>query len=422
MQATTRNSIQERISRDRIEPEGNVVLSRVVLVAAAIGLVVSLAFGASDGWSTFFRSYILNFAFVVSLALGAMFFVLLQHLSGASWSVVVRRVAESIAASIPWLGLIGIPILVPVFLGMKEVYPWADAAEVQHDQLLQWKQPYLNPPFFAVRMVIYFGVWSVIARFYHEMSVAQDTSGESDFTTRMRRWSGIGIIALGITLTFFSIDLIQSMTPHWYSTIYGVYFFSGAVVGFFALLCIALDQLQRHGRLRSSVTAEHYHDLGKYLFAFVVFWAYIAFSQYMLVWYANLPEETAWYNARQQSGWWVGVSVLLLVGHFIVPFWALLSRRSKRHRGWLAIVAAWVLFMHWVDVYYLVGPPSHHFHAHVDSLGHDANSSPLHVTDISLLVGIGGVFLWATLISMDRASLIPKRDPQIAESLAFENI
>ena len=238
----------------------------------------------------------------------------------------------------------------------------------------------------------------------------------------MQRLSGICIVIFGLTVTFFAIDLIKSMTPHWYSTIYGVYYFSGAVVAFFASLAITMVGLQRGGCLVHTITTEHYHDVGKFVFSFVVFWAYIAFSQYLLIWYANLPEETAWYSARQSSTWWIGVSLVLLVGHFVVPFWALLSRRAKRNKVALAAVSAWVLLLHWVDMYYLVGPQSHHFHS--DS--HEAHtiaepSAALHMTDVALLVALGAAFAWLLLDALRRVSLVPTRDPRLGESLTFEN-
>jgi hypothetical protein len=275
----------------------------------------------------------------------------------------------------------------------------------------------LNPTFFAARAVFYFVLWSLMAGYYYRHSVAQDETGNPELTVRMQRWSGISIVLLALTTTFFSVDLIMSMTPHWYSTIYGVYYFSGAVVGFFALLAVMMVLLQQAGRLEKSITAEHYHDVGKFVFAFVVFWAYIAFSQYMLIWYANLPEETSWYHARQQSPWWVGVALVLIVGHFIVPFWALMPRSAKRNKYWLALVAAWVLAVHWADIYYLVGPPSHHFHSEVH-----ASPGPLHVTDVSLLIGLAGIFGWSVVNLMGRSALLPERDPRLVDSLAFENV
>jgi len=396
---------------------GGVTFPLAAGLCAIVGIAVSLAMGYQNGWAVFFRSYIINFAFITSLALGALFFVLVQHATGAGWSVAVRRMAEVIAASLPWLGLLGLPILIPVVTGMADVYPWANAEEVAHDPLLQWKQPYLNAPFFIVRALIYFGLWTILARFYYTCSVAQDKTGDQRLTLRMQRFAGFSIVLFGFTVTFFSIDLIQSMTPHWYSTMYGVYFFAGSIVSFFALLSLVMFILQQNGYLEQTITAEHYHDIGKFVWAFTIFWAYIAFSQYMLIWYANLPEETAWYHARQQSTWWIVIATMLIVGHFMVPFAALMSRHSKRRKGWLAAVAVWVIAMHWLDVYYLVGPRAHHLHS---SEGH-ATSGNLHWSDLTLLIGLGGLLAGIVFFQLRRASLLPERDPRLQESLNFEN-
>ncbi len=390
----------------------------VVVIVGVIAMVVSILAGYQGGWGTFFRSYILNYAFIVSLALGGLFFVLVQHATGAGWSVVVRRIAEAIAASLPWLGLLGLPILIPVLTGMAEVYPWANAEEVAHDPLLLWKQPYLNAPFFIVRLIVYFAIWSVIASMYYRYSVLQDRTGDQRLTLRMQRFAGFSILLFGFTITFFSIDLIQSMTPHWYSTMYGVYFFAGSIVSFFALLSLVMFILQQNGYLEQTITAEHYHDIGKFVWAFTIFWAYIAFSQYMLIWYANLPEETAWYHARQQSTWWIVIATMLIVGHFLVPFAALMSRQSKRRKAWLATVAVWVILLHWIDIYYLVGPRAHHLHT---GEAHTAHAN-LQWTDLTLLVGLGGLFASIVYFQLRRAALLPVRDPRLNESLTFENL
>lgn len=387
------------------------------VLVGLIGLAVSLVFGFIDGWAVFFRSYILNYAYVLSFALGALFFVLLQHVTRAGWSVVVRRLAEFVAGALPALAVLFVPILVPVLLGFEGVYPWSNAEQRHADPLLEWKSPYLNPAFFVVRCVVYFAVWAWLARYYLRRSLEQDQTGRVESTLAMQRWSGIGIVLYGLTLTFFSIDVIKSLAPEWFSTVFGVYYFSGCVVGFFALLAVGMVGLQRAGRLSRSITVEHYHDVGKLAFGFTVFWAYIAYSQYMLYWYANLPEETFWYSARQETPWWAGVSILLVIGHFVVPLLALISRFPKRRKNWLAAAALWVLVMHWVDVYYLVAPRAAQLHE-----AHPVSAAPLHVTDVSLLVGLGGLFLFAVVRLMAGRPLMPERDPRLGESLAYENI
>jgi len=390
---------------------------RLAAAAAGLGLAglaAGLALGPRVGWDVFFRSYLLNYCFVLSLALGALFFVMLQHLTRAGWSVALRRIAEFVVAALPWLAVLFLPLLIPVFQGRAGVYKWSSPEVVAGDPLLQAKAAWLNPAFFTVRCLVYLAVWSLLAVVLVRDSVRQDATGDVAHTHRLERWSAPGMLLYGLTVTFFAFDVLMSLNPHWYSTIFGVYFFSGCVVGFFALLALLVLSVQRAGGLTASVTVEHYHDLGKLMFGFVVFWAYIAFSQYMLQWYANLPEETALYFARQNEPWWRGVSLLLLVGHFVAPFLALISRFPKRRPGLLLPAAVWLLAMHWLDLYYLVMPRPH-------GTAYKP-AAYLHWTDLALLVGLVGPFVAAVVRPMARHALLPERDPRLTEALAFENI
>ena len=242
-------------------------------------------------------------------------------------------------------------------------------------------------------------------------STAQDRAGSPDeivsIHKRMEKWSAPSIILYAVTLNFASFDLLMSLAPEWYSTIFGVYTFVGGLVGFLALFSIAVALLQRSGRMRG-VTDEHWHDLGKLVFAFTVFWAYIAFSQYMLMWYANIPEETIWFKPRLQ-GAWTPLSWLLLFGHFWIPFFLLLPRFVKRTPKLLGPIAAWVVFMHYVDIYWIVMP----------TLSPERVSP--HPADLLVVVGLGGFWLAATAHRLRRVSLVPTRDPRLVESLNFEN-
>lgn len=383
------------------------------LGAGVAGAAVAIGFGFRDGWDVFFRSYLLNYAYVISLALGGLFFVILQHLTRAGWSAGVRRAAEFVVQTLPWLALAFLPLLVPVLTGMKELYPWTNADTVAHDEVLQAKAAYLNVPFFLARCVAYFGIWLLLARFFVRTSLSQDTSGDVTLTQRMQWWSAPGMLLYAITVTFFAVDLLMTLNPHWFSTIWGVYYFAGSAVGFFAVLILLVRGLQRAGRLRQAVNAEHFHDLGKLAFGFVIFWAYIAFSQYMLIWYANVPEETVWYMPRQADPWWIGVSLVLLFGHFFVPFLALISRVPKRRPALLSVAAVWLLAVHWLDLYYLVIPRP---------LGEGVESSPLHVSDIALLVALGGFFTFALLRPLANRPVAALRDPRLHEALRFENV
>ncbi len=398
-------------SRDFRRPAARV--AGVACVVGIAGLAAGVASGYSAGWEVFFRSYLLNYSFVLSLALGALFFVLLQHLVRAGWSVSLRRLAEFAAGTLPVLALLFLPLVIPLWKGMPGVWMWSAPDVVAADPVLQAKAAYLNVPFFLARCAFYFLVWCVLARYYLHQSVAQDTDGQPRRTLAMQWWSAPGMLLYGLTVTFFAIDALMSLNPHWFSTIWGVYFFSGCLVGFFAFLALLVYLIQGRGQLASHITVEHYHDIGKLAFGFVVFWAYIAFSQYMLIWYANIPEETVWYLPRQGDTWWLSVSLLLLFGHFVAPFLALISRGPKRRPGLLALAAVWLLLMHWLDLYYIVTPrPS----------GFAAPAAPLHLTDLTLFVGLGGLFVAALVWPMTRWSLIPERDPRLPEALAFRNI
>lgn len=375
--------------------------------AGVLGLAaaVVMAAGTEGGWTRFYASYLVSFVYFLSLALGGLFFVLVQHVTRAGWSVAVRRLAEGTAANVffPMAFLAA-----PVLFGLRTLYPWTDAAAVAADHLLHAKEPWLNVPFFLGRTVFYFGVWSVLAIWFHRKSVEQDKTGDPRLTQTMEKTSTAALILFAFTVTFFAFDYLMSLTPHWYSTIFGVYFFAGCVLGFFALMSVIAFAVQSAGALRRTITTEHYHDLGKLIFAFTVFWAYIAFSQYMLMWYANLPEETSWYAARQ-TGSWTSVSLILLFGHFVVPFLALMSRDVKRRKPLLVVGAAFMLVMQWVDVYWLVMP------------GKSPGVVPLSLMDVAVLFGVGGLFFAALVRRLGAHALVAVKDPRLSESLGYES-
>jgi hypothetical protein len=380
---------------------------RGLLAAGLVGLggAAALAAATSGGWTRFYPSYLASFVFFLSLALGALFFVLIQHATRAGWSVALRRIAEGVAPNV----LVPMALLIlPVLLGLRTLYPWTDAAHVAADRALAAKAAWLNVPFFLVRTAVVFGIWSAFAYWFHRTSTRQDATGDPRLTQRMETTSTAALILFAFTVTGFAFDFLMSLTPHWSSTIFGVYFFAGSILGFFALVTLLAMLVQRTGALARTITVEHYHDLGKLIFAFTVFWAYIGFSQYMLMWYANLPEETFWYAARQ-TGSWTGWSLLMLFGHFFVPFAFLMSRSIKRRKALLAAGALWMLFMQWADVYWLVMPAG------------SAGRVPLSLMDAATFVGVGGIFLAAAVRRLSAHALVPAKDPRLAESLGFEN-
>jgi len=387
---------------------------RYVAIFGAVGLValiLSYLIGAvkGDSFAHFYFSYLCAWLFCVSLALGALFFVLLQHLTRASWSVVIRRPAEQLAMTLPWLAVLFLPLLIPILAGDAQLFHWLAPIQSSADPLLAHKAPYLSLPFFTLRLVIYFGCWSLMAWYFRRCSIRQDVSGDPRLSLAQWRASAPAMIVFALTVTFFAVDMVMSLDAHWFSTIIGVYFFSGCVVGFLALITLIAVALQLSGRLKRAITVEHYHDLGKLLFAFVFFWGYIAFSQYMLIWYANIPEETGWYLKRQEDGWLL-FSLILLFVHLLIPFAILLSRLVKRRKRLLAPVALWMLIAHYIDVYWLVMP----------ELG--AGRVLFSWLDLTCLLAAGGLFAAGAVYLADQAALVPLKDPGLADSLRFENM
>lgn len=372
--------------------------------AALLFVFYSISFFIEEGSRHFYHTYLTSYMFYLSLSLGALAFVMTQHLTRAGWSVVVRRISEIVAAVIPLF----IVLFIPILLGLGDLYSWSDPTLVQNDHLLQVKKPYLNITFFLLRFILYFSIWWGLAYFLFSRSVRQDESGDPRLTIQMEKVSAPGMLLFFITLSFAAFDWMMSLEPHWYSTIYGVYFFSGSVLGFLAFFIIVVFLLQKQGCLVHAITIEHYHDLGKLLFAFVFFWGYIAFSQYMLIWYGNIPEETMWYQLRQEGGWF-WVSMLLLFGHLLIPFMGLLSRYPKRRKSFLFFWAVWLFMMHYVDIYWLVMP--HYRELQV----------PFHLVDAGCFLGMGGVFIAGLAFIARGCSLVPAKDPRLGESLTFEN-
>jgi hypothetical protein len=414
---TIRNGLGMSDETERLIGDENITLGpkvaakmAPVALAGAVVLAVGLALRVVlFDESNVFRVFLTGFAYVLSLSLGMMFFVLFQHATRAGWSVTVRRVAELMASSIPGIAVLFIGVLCGVLLGANGGYPWTNAGLVAGTPLLRHKAAYLNTPFFVIRAVFYFAVWWWLARRLLGLSNAQEKTGDPNLTVRMERVSLVGLLAFAFTVTFASFDWFMSLSPEWFSTIYGVYYFAGAAVAGVAALILILMGLQATGRLTSVVTVEHYHDLGKLLFAFVIFWGYIAFSQYLLIWYANIPEETTWYLERQIDGWqWT--SVVLLVGNLFIPFFGILSRSAKRCKPVLAFWAIWLLVFHWLDLYYLIMP------------GREGTSPVPGPSDALVVLGMAILWLSGVLVLVaGKYTLLATGDPRLHEALNFEN-
>jgi len=371
-----------------------------VALGLGIGGLVLSAVGYLVDPAQFFHSYLTAFVFWLTIGLGGIFFTMLHHLVGARWSVVLRRLAEAIGANTPWMIIFFIPLLA----GMHELYHWTHAEAVASDQLLQAKAPYLNVGFFIVRAVFYFAVWLLLAYGLYRLSLKQDSGHTEEIRKKMVRLSAPGMIAFAVTITFASFDWLMSLDAHWYSTIFGVYIFSGALVGILSFMTITAVYLRKKNILAETITVEHYHDLGRLTFAFTVFWAYMAFSQYFLIWYANIPEETVWFLHRWEGGWKT-LSLVLVLGHFVIPFFILITRGAKRKPGFLKIIVIWMFLMHLVDLYWVVMPSLHHHGVHLSWI------------DPVTVIGIGGIFCWLFWRRLLSQPLVPVGDPGLDESI-----
>ncbi len=417
MAVTTKQKATTKPSRTH-GPDDNVrvddLAPLVFKPAAGIGgalilLAFILGYAQGDHYAQFQHSYLVAFMYVLSIGLGALWWVTLQHLVAARWSVVVRRIGELLAYSLPLLAVLSLPIVLPALAGNSSLFPWVSDELMRSSHSLELKRPYLNVGFFTVRWLVYFGFWSVLAWFLITQSVRHDESGDESRLARLKALSAPAMIVFALTTTFAAIDFLMTLDPMWFSTIFGVYYFAGCVVAVHCVISLSLMFLQSRGRLTRSVTVHHYHDLGKMTFAFTIFWAYIAFSQFMLIWYANIPEETLWYHHRSH-GSWMTVGAVLVVGHFFLPFLGLLSRHVKRSRTGLAFWSVWLLVIHYLDLYYLIMPQLH------------PEGISIHLLDVVCLFGLVGVFIAHVAFQARSRNLIPIRDPRLARSLAFENL
>ena len=381
-------------------------LSRLTGIGAALGVVgLGAALALAGGTQQFYFSWLVAYLYFLSIALGGLFFVLVLTVTRAAWGVALRRVVENVMATLPIFAV----LFVPIWIGRHELYEWTRPEVVARSPLLQGKSPFLNESFFFIRAVFYLTSWSALATYFSTQSQKQDETGDERISARLRGLAPVGIILFALTSTFAAVDWMMSLEPAWSSTMIGVYFFSGSVIAIFSFTLLVIHFAYAQGALRGVVTVEHLHDIGKLLFGFTVFWSYIAFSQYFLIWYANIPEETIYYMKRQ-VGSWQSAGMLLAGGHFLVPFFFLMPRAVKRSSGLLVTAAVWQLMMHFLDLHWCVMPVLHHDGVH------------LGATDVAAFCAVGGVFLSALGVISSRRALVPLRDPRFPESLSFENV
>jgi len=369
------------------------------MLAGAVGLVLC-ALGLLVDREQFFRSYLVGYMFWLGIALGSMALCMVHHMSGGAWGLVIRRIFEASSRTLPVLAL----LFIPIALGMHDLYPWTHADHVQHNEVLQHQSLYLNIPFFLARAMFYFAVWIVLARQLNRWSLEQDLGDVVRSTRRMQRLSGGGLVLYGLTITFASVDWVMSLNPHWYSTIFGFIFMGSQGLAALAFTIAVAVMLSRSEPMAHVYRADHFHDLGKLLLAFVMLWAYFNFSQYLIIYSGNLVEEIPYYVARTRGGWGI-VALILVVFHFALPFALLLSRDLKRSGSRLMAVALGILVIRVVDLFFLVAPEF------------ETQGFSIHWLDIAAPIGLGGLWLWLFLTQLRQRPLLPLRDPHLAEAL-----
>jgi hypothetical protein len=375
----------------------------ILMFVALIGVLGSLA-GYVMEPERFFRSYLIAFAYTSLIGLGAFFFVMVQFLTGSAWSVTMRRIMENIMTTLPF----GLILFLPIAFGLRQLYPWMDPAVVAASEALKAKSGFLEPKFFLTRTVVYFVLWSIWIFAIYRQSTKQDTERSIKQMHIASKWSAPGLFLAVVVGSIASIDWIMSLEPAWYSTIFGMISLAGGSLSFFSVVTLICLGFRRNGILANSITKEHYHDLGKWLFALTAFYTYVAFSQYILMWYSNQPEETVWYRHRMVGPWFY-VSLAMPFLRFLIPFFALLCRPAKRSLCVIGFFAVWSLVVEYIDLYWVVMPVFY------------PNGPQLHWLDLTTLaatVGLCGLVFW---YRMKQHAIVPVGDLRLEQSLHFEN-
>ncbi len=348
----------------------------------------------------FYRSYLWSYVFYVGVAVGSLAWLMLQYLTGGAWGMVIRRPAEAAARTLPLIALMFLPVLI----GVPNLYAWAHPKIVAADEILKHKQVYLNTPFFVIRAALYLGGWWFLSWCLNRWSAVEDREGTLAAHRKMAALSGPGLVFWGFSLTFMAVDWVLSLDPHWFSTIFGMLFMAGQGLSSMAFLITLLVLLSYRRPMSEVLTPRHLHDLGKLLLMLVMVWAYFAFSQFLIIWAGNLPDEIPWYLERLRGGWqYIGLALVL--GHFALPFGLLLSRDLKRNFKLLAGIAVFILVMRYVDLYWLVAP------------GFRKGSFGLSWMDFAAPIGLGGIWLAYFLIQLEKRPLMPLKDPHLEEAL-----
>jgi hypothetical protein len=376
-------------------------IQRFGTIAAIGGVILTVVGFLISGQARFFQAYLVAYTFVFGIILGSMALLMVQHLTGGAWGIVIRRPLEAAVRTMPIMTLLYLPIAV----GVHDLYHWSHEDVVATDAMLQWKAPYLNTTFFYVRQLIYFAIWNLIGWRLTTWSAEQDRAADAGLIRKFSILSGAGLVIYSLTVTFAMVDWTMSVNPHWFSTMWGPLYMAGQALSAFALAVVVLIMLSQTAPLRHVVTSHHLHDLGKYLFAFLMMHAYLSFSQFLIIWSANLAEEIPHYLVRWDSGFQY-VSIFMIVGHFAVPYALLLSRDIKRSFTRLRLIAMWILFARVVDYFWHVAPE---FHREGLIIG---------ILDIATPVAVFGIFLALYAANLKKHALLPLHDPGLENALA----
>lgn len=378
--------------------ELNRISTRALIVGAVFTLF--LIIGAFFDRAQFFHAYLVGFIFWIGITVGSLALLMLQHLTGGVWGLVIRRVLEAGTRTLPLMVLLFLPIVI----GLKQIYPWTSGAFMSQTPALQQKAQYLNPTFFVGRAVLYFLLWSALAWLLNSLSIRQDRTAEKSIRKRLQIVSGPGLVFVIVSITFASIDWVMSLEPAWSSTIFGLIFVAAWSLSALSFTIVVMSWLSKRPPMNVVAQPAHFHDWGNLLLALVMLWTYFAFSQYLLIWSGNLPEETTWYVARKHGGWGV-IALAIVILQFAFPFLTLLSRAAKKSSDRLATLAVLILVMRVIDVIWLIEPAFNPEHFHVSLM------------DLIAPIAIGGLWVGWFSWQLQKRALLAINDPQVEQAL-----
>ena len=387
---------------DNFQPQGSALpgMRQFGMIAGVLGVVLAVAGFFMSGADRFFEAYLVAYTFWMGVVLGCMALLMVQYLSGGVWGIVLRRPFEAAVRTLPIMTVLFLPIV----LGMHSLYEWSHEGITATDPVIASKELYLNTPFFLIRQVIYFAIWNVIGFLLTKWSAEHDRTGEPALLGKLANLSGAGLVLYFLTMTFAMVDWTMSVNPHWFSTIWGLLYIGGQGLSAFAFGIVVLVMLAQVAPLNRVLTSHHFHDLGKFLFAFLMLWAYLSFSQFLIIWSANIPEEIPHYLNRWENSWKF-LSIFIIVGHFMVPYALLLSRDLKRNSRKLRLIATWILAARLADYWWHVAPELH------------KDGMALTLLDVALPLAIGGVFISLFVSQLGGRSLLPVNDPDLDKAL-----